>query len=86
MQVPPVKIGRQLLVIELDCERKVPPGWVRSTVTIPGREGTFTRVWASRSGAMDAESFLDMETSLHDLILTAFEAVGGIQGVLPFAQ
>lgn len=82
MQKIPAKLSRVALVLELDIDIQRPAQWVRFTTSIPGRLGTFSRVWELSEGHLNSEKFDDLSAWLQKSLLDAVEMIGGIQDTL----
>jgi hypothetical protein len=80
-QAPRIE-GRTLGVIELELDRKNPPQWMRSLVSLPGRDGVLTRSWVFDQGRMEGRQWDDLLTWLQQWALDALTIGGGVQLIL----
>jgi hypothetical protein len=85
VEQPPRELGRALLVLEVDRDRKPASEWVRVTCSRPGTEGTFTRVWPSTVAGMAGPEFDDMAAWIAQTVINALTHMGsGVQEVFKF--
>lgn len=83
VQKMPAKLGRVALVIEMDVDREARHQWVRLTTSIPGREGTFSRVWELPDGTFTDRQAEDVTAWIAKSIIDASQVLGGVQTTLP---
>lgn len=79
----PRKTGRVRLVLECETSLAAPIEWVRLTCSIPGREGTASRVWTTPQGRLDAQAWDDLQAAVLQWMSQLLETLGGAQEKLP---
>jgi hypothetical protein len=79
----PVRIGRVLCTIEL-CQgvSAIDPRF-SVVVTLPGREGAFTKSWGHVHRTMDEQEVTDMMVWIQRTVANAIVIDNGVQEVLP---
>lgn len=83
MQKMPVAAGRVAMVVELEIDKNRPAAWARTTVSLPGREGTSSRVWELHHGQPDHLQAEDITVMVARALMDAMAlAVGGVQMAL----
>lgn len=82
MQKAPRVEGRVLCVIELERDKAAPPLWIRTTVSLPGRDGTMTKVWDLPAGHMRHGDWEDCMAWVLKTLDGAVACAIGVQGVL----
>lgn len=75
----PRRTGRVALVLELEIPLDGPMNFVRLTSSIPGREGTMSRVWATVDNRYGAQTWNDIQSAVLSQLSTCLELCGGIQ-------
>lgn len=78
----PLRLSKVMVVCELDRDVNDPPAWWRVTVSMPGREGTFTRTWTTVAGRLDQPGYEDLTAWFLSTFDSAIIASGGVQGSL----
>lgn len=71
------------LALELVQDRNKEKGSISVVVSIPGREGTFTKRWAAPSGRISVSQATDMIGYVAMCANNALLAWTGVQGELP---
>lgn len=80
----PTLEGRVLLSAEVVVPVTGPCKRVGLVLSIPGREGTFERVWEVPSGVVDVAVYNDLCLGLEKAVVNALMLVGGVQETLPW--
>lgn len=75
----PRRTGRVALVLELEVPQSGPTEWIRLTSSLPGREGTFSRVWPVGDNPLSAGQWDDVQASVLSQLSTALQLLGGLQ-------
>ena len=84
MHSAPPRLGRSIIVLELELDRQFPPKWVRVTTSIPGREGQFARVWPLEDGTLAQRTYEDLTAAVQDQLVLGITLGGhGVQQELP---
>jgi hypothetical protein len=83
MGTRPQASGRVILVFELERSVKDPPEWIRAVLSIPGREGTVTRVLGTVDGVLTTDAAVDFVCQVGKMVDEALAFHVGIQAVLP---
>lgn len=75
----PMRTSRLIGVWELDKGLSATDGWVRLTVSVPGREGTFTKVWPAVDGRLTESQLEDFTAFVAQSITDAALYSTGVQ-------
>jgi hypothetical protein len=79
MEKAPQRLGRVVLVLELDVDKDTPPTWTRVSLSLPGRPGSATMVWPLEKGALTAGTFEDLGAWVLNKITQGLDTLGGVQ-------
>lgn len=83
MRKYPINTGRISLVIELELPRNLDERWLRLLVSIPGREGTLTRVWQHEGPQPSSSTVADIVDTIALSLIGAITVThGGVQNAL----
>lgn len=83
MKQSPRKLTRVVCVVELLAPPSGQPlDFVQVVVSIPGREGTFTRTWTLPDHKLTEPVWRDVVTMVERELLVPLEVLGGSQIVL----
>lgn len=78
----PPKLGKVVVVCELDRDLNDPPKWWRVTLSLPGRSGTKTRTWDTPGARMDQSTYEDLVAWLVQTFDSAILTTTGVQASL----
>lgn len=71
------------MVLEMEHAARGPHAGITVLLSVPGRDGTFSRTWHASNGLLDALALKDMLVWIQLSCTNALERWTGVQEVLP---
>lgn len=81
----PSHVTRQsklLFVFEVERDIAIPPKWLRVCISIPGREGTLSRVFTTDSDRVTTSDIQNLILWIDETVVNGLMSTEGIQGQL----